>query len=87
MVLARRLSIWIESWSSAGQERSEGNGAVGDEESRCGEKNMPGSVVGFLGDETCPFAVCGHEFEVRLLSHMFSPAPAQKTWMVGDKHS
>lgn len=28
MVLARRLSFWIDSWLSAGWERSEGNGVV-----------------------------------------------------------
>lgn len=34
-----------------------------------------------LPDETS-FAVCDHEFQVRLLSQMFSPVPAQKRWMI-----
>jgi len=45
---------------------------------------MPGSVMGLLSDESS-FAVCGHEFQVRLLSQVFSPVPAQKRWMIEDK--
>lgn len=34
-----------------------------------------------LPDETS-FAVCDHEFQVRLFSQVFSPVLAQKRWMI-----
>lgn len=67
-MLAGRPSIWTESAFSVRLSQGHQLGERG--RVRCGKRTMPGSAAGFLSDAECRFAVCGHEFQVRLHSHV-----------------